>query len=491
MATTIEQKPNLLSAVNTPMIYMLKESDPLEYNGFKFRYVLKIEVNGTEIAVIKIHKNQENVGVFNISHILKSYVETQLTNTSYTTATESIHTLGIFQTNKPFGQNDNQMAEVVANAYYEVASSATNAPELSSLQATSTSYFIPATTPYTKTATNVGGLDINGINFPLAFFMNSDSDEDNHKFFTNAPTEQFVRGSSTSADNIDELTVCFKQGNNSSTPASLITQGDKLDYMAVQYFDSENNAINGTVGGNDTYFFANTTTNGGAAANQSDTVGKSLLYFGCGTKNLETQTRDAEARPSNHTDWSYYRVFGCTSNDVTDRVTKYYHFFRYGSIADASVTRVDDRHQSCTRYDNVRLAWRNRLGAWDYMNFRGKSVETVDIKSENMARVVGNWDTVTENDNFNYNNWDRGKETLYTTANRKLKINSDWLNEEEAIWLEELFTSVNVQILDDAGVIYPVIITNKTYTKKTSVNDKIKIQYTVNLEYANETRTNS
>ena len=124
------------------------------------------------------------------------------------------------------------------------------------------------------------------------------------------------------------------------------------------------------------------------------------------------------------------------------------------------------------------------------MNFRLKSVESVDITSEQMSRVVGNWDSATSN-TFNYNNWDRGNETLFTDAKRKLVINSDYLNEDEAVWLEELFTSVNVQILEDGGIVKPVIITDKSYTKKTSVNDKIKIQYTVNLEYANKVRTNS
>ena len=53
MATTITQKPNLLSAVNTPLIYILTESSSAVYNGFKFRYVLKVEVDGVEIQVLK------------------------------------------------------------------------------------------------------------------------------------------------------------------------------------------------------------------------------------------------------------------------------------------------------------------------------------------------------------------------------------------------------------------------------------------------------
>jgi hypothetical protein len=498
MATTITQKPNLLSAVNTPMIYILKESSSTIYNGFKFRYVLKVEVNGTEKAVIKIHKNQQNVGVFDISHILKTYVSTQLTNLN--NESYSIHSVGIQETAKPFSQNDGQCTKVEVKAFYEVATSATTAPVLSSQQAAATSYYIPATTPFTKTASNVGGLDIINVadssfnNFPLTYFMNSVSDEDNHSFLTNAPTVQFVRGSSTSADNLDQLTICFKQGGG----ASLITQGDKIDYIAIEYFDSTDTVIAGTTGSSNIHFFVNENANGGANATQSTDVKQAILYFGCGTKNIETQTDDvldsseasvsgANARPSNFSNWAYYRIYGASKSNPSFRTTKYYYFYRYG----ASRTGIDDRHQSCTRYDNIRLAWRNRLGAWDYMNFRGKSTKTLSIENNDMESVAGNWDTATEN-TFNYNNWDRGKKTLFKTATRKIQINSDLLNEDEAVWLEELFTSDNVQILDDDyTIIYPVVITDKAYTTKTSVNDKVQIQYTINLEYANKVRTNS
>tara|TARA_R100000231_G_scaffold7090_2_gene10094 strand:+ start:2061 stop:3521 length:1461 start_codon:yes stop_codon:yes gene_type:complete len=486
MATTITQKPNLLSAVNTPLIYILTESSSTVYNGFKFRYVLKVEVDGVEIQVLKIHKNQQNVGIFDLSHILKAHCETQLVNQNSTSY--SIHTLGIQDAGKVFSQNSGQLAKVTVKAFYEVATSATDDPALSSQQASADSFFIPATTPFTKTATNVGGLDIINVadasfnNFPLTFFMNSTSSEDSCTFFTNAPTVQFVRGSSTSADNLDELTICFKQGDASN---GILNQGSKIDNIAIQYFNSAGTLIAGTSGSATVHFFDNTNANGGATSTQSNTVAESILYFGCGTKNLQTQTEDTNARPSNFSDWSYYRIFGCTSNDIANRCTKYYNFYRYGSGA-----TVDDRHQSCTRYDNIRLAWRNRLGAWDYMNFRGRSKESVSIKSEEMSRVVGNWDSATSN-TFNYNNWDRGRETLFTEAQRKLTINSDFLNEDEALWLEELFTSVNVQILEDGGIVKPVIITDKLYTKKTSVNDKIKIQYTIKLEYANKVRTNS
>ena len=37
----------------------------------------------------------------------------------------------------------------------------------------------------------------------------------------------------------------------------------------------------------------------------------------------------------------------------------------------------------------------------------------------------------------------------------------------------------------------PVVITDKSFKKKTLVNDGIKIQYTVNIEFANLTNTNN
>ena len=121
------------------------------------------------------------------------------------------------------------------------------------------------------------------------------------------------------------------------------------------------------------------------------------------------------------------------------------------------------------------------------MNFRGKSTEAVDVKRTEMESVVGTWDSA----DFTYENWDSGRQVLFTEGKRKLVINSDWLNEDEAAWIEELFTSANVEVLADNNIVYPVMVMDKTYTKKTSVNNKIKIQYKISLEYSNKVKTNS
>ena len=470
MAYTIEQKPNQLAGANSPMVFVLKEDSSAIFNADKFRYIAQVYISTTdastwvERAKLKIHKNSADVGIVDVHKIVRSYLETQEKNVGNQEAIAgSIHSIGISDTSNSYSQNTSQVVGVKLVGGYEKASSATAAPEETLTLANTIIYSIPATTPYTDTGTNVGGLDIDGTNNPLTNYMPSGATK---KFLTNAPRVQFVRGSSTAADNIDELTIAFINDG-------LITDGDVIVKMAIEYYNSAGAQIGATK------FFTNDTGSGGKAT--ADDVKNSLLYFGCGTANLQNQVDEPDNQPSDFADWAYYLIYGAdgSGGQKTDK----YYFYRYG----ATRTGVDDRHQSCTRYDNVRLAWRNRLGAWDYMNFRGKSTESVDITRSDAGSVPGTWDSAT----FTYNNWDRGKKTLYTEAMRKLTINSDWLNEDEGIWLEELFTSTNVQILADNNVVYPVVITDKRYTKKTSVNNKIKIQYTVNLEYANKVRTNS
>ena len=475
MAYTIEQKPNQLAGANNPMIFVLKESTSI-INDAKFKYVAKIYKSTTNastwtlLTTIKVHKNNAGVGIIDIHKIVRSSLETQESNVGNIAADTidgSIHSIGISDTSNSYSQNTSQVVGIKVEGGYEKATSQTAAPVLTLPSggvdgASEIIYSIPATTPFTKTASNVGGLDIDGTNNPLTNYIPSGATK---KFLTNAPRVQFVRGGNTAAENIDELTIAFINDG-------LITDGDVLVKMAIEYYNSSGGQMGSTK------YFTNDVASGGKAT--ADDVKNSLLYFGCGTYNLESQVDEPDNQPSEFTDWAYYVIYGAdgSGNQETDK----YYFYRYGSGA-----TVDDRHQSCSRYDNVRLAWRNRLGAWDYMNFRGKSIESIDIKSEEMERVVGSWNSAT----FDYENYDRGRETLFTEAKRKLVVNSDWLNEDEGAWLEELFTSTNVHLLADNSIVYPMIITNTTYTKKTSVNDKIKIQYTINLEYANKVKTNS
>tara|TARA_R100000388_G_scaffold30550_2_gene23920 strand:- start:5772 stop:7199 length:1428 start_codon:yes stop_codon:yes gene_type:complete len=475
MAFTIEQKPNQLAGANNPMMFVLKESTTI-INDPKFKYVAKIYKSTTNastwslLTTIKVPKNNAGVGIIDIHKVVRTSLETQLKDVGNQESIDgSIHSVGKNDTSNIYSQNTSQVVGIKVEGGYEKATSQTTAPVVTLPSggvdgASEIIYSIPATTPFTDTGTNEGGLDIDGTNNPMTKYIPQSIVK---QFLTNSPTYQFVRGGNFSSDNVDELTLAFIQDG-------LITDGAPIEKINVSYYLADGSLINSVD-------ISNVTGVGGKAS--ADDVKNSLIYFGAGTYNLQSFNNGSTnlQRPSNNTNWAYYTIKGlATSGGVR---TKTYYFYRYG----AGITNVEDRHQSCNKYDNIRLAWRNRLGCWDYMNFRGKSMESIDIKSEEIERVVGSWNSAT----FTYENFDRGRETLFTEAQRKLVVNTDWLNEDEGAWLEELFTSTNVHLLDDNSIVYPMIITNKNYTKKTSVNDKMKIQYTINLEYANKVKTNS
>ena len=329
MGYSIEQQPHKFTASNSPMVYVVKESDGAITGAAKFRYIVQVEVSETDtssfstVAKIKIFKNAAGVGIVDIHKIIRNYLETQRANQNSTS--NSIHSLGISDAAKPFSQTESQAVLVRIKGGYEKATSQTLSPveELtpSGTYISNISVSIPATTPYTKTASGVGGLDDDdaGNNMPLLYYINDTTAEDSYSLLTNAPTVQFVRGSSTSTDNVDELTVCFKQGNNASS--SIIPLGEKLEQMAIQYFNSAGTLIAGTSGGATAHFFTNSNANGGATAAESNTAQEAILYFGCGTSNLQTQSLVTNARPSNFSNWAYYRIFGCTSADKNDRCT--------------------------------------------------------------------------------------------------------------------------------------------------------------------------
>ena len=69
-----------------------------------------------------------------------------------------------------------------------------------------------------------------------------------------------------------------------------------------------------------------------------------------------------------------------------------------------------------------------------------------------------------------------------TTTRVKETINTDWLQEEDAVLLQGLLSSTNVAIVTSPS--HPVIITDSSMVRKTVANARLKIQYTLKIEWA-------
>ena len=250
-----------------------------------------------------------------------------------------------------------------------------------------------------------------------------------------------------------------------------------IDWIGITYRDAT-----GSIIGN-VQHIANTNANGGAIpSSEVDTDEERLLYFGCGPQNLETSTVDAyssagtsagAAQPSNFADWAYYTVAGYAGGTFALMTNLYYFIKQDGS---------------CKGFKVRRLGWRNSVGGYDYFNFKMKSTQTINVTRNNYNTLIGRFN----GSKFSYNDTQRGITTRKVTAILKETLQTDWITEQDAILLEKLIMSTAVYIIENADTTYTegVIITNSSFVKKTSANDKM-IQYTINIEYANPVNTNS
>ena len=194
-----------------------------------------------------------------------------------------------------------------------------------------------------------------------------------------------------------------------------------------------------------------------------------IIYTGVGPANIKGQA----AIPAGT---SYYTVHmeGLEEEQIS-------YTYRFNLIDEA-----------CRGYEPIRLAWLNRLGAWDYFTFNLKTTRKSKVKRRNYTQLSGTW-----NEKY-YRPYDHlgGQKVYKIQSTESLSLNSDYINEETANWLKELFESPDVYIVNKFSsntpvptgtaryihkYIEPVIIKTSSYVKKTRANDGL-IQYKLEIE---------
>ena len=142
----------------------------------------------------------------------------------------------------------------------------------------------------------------------------------------------------------------------------------------------------------------------------------------------------------------------------------------------------------------IRLAWLNQWGAWDYYTFTQKSVRSVSTKGSTYTQQSGTW-----NDSmYRVQGFKGGEKSFRVNATERIKMNTDFVNEAESEWFEELINSPEVYILEGYqtdlaqpvlnNYVIPVRLTTSSYIRKTIANDKL-MQYTFEVEKSKTLRT--
>ena len=473
MSLSIEQKPRYrLIPAGSNIIYTLYDAVTInpQNNKFKIKYKATVYVSkktsnivssANRVGVFKVTPNGEGYGVFDLSPVLQNYVSPEYTggtvhNTNniynsqyngvdYTENTpHTIHQIDDFSTNR------NCVRFVAVRFNIEAADSATgNVTEQYNSNTVADTLLIYNGVLYDTDILNLNSTGSFGFNLDQAgFVMNSNTD----KFLTNAPTTQYIREN-------DYLTLSyFSQYDWDFTVGGTGITHPSVKTIQIQFY------YNGSTTGSLITKTIQPST-GGHSAYMSDSNTK-LQFAGIGTGNL---VGAGETVPAN---WDYYTVKALDDN--SNVISDTYNFYK--------------QTEDCKGFETIRLTWLNKFGVWDYYNFTKKSVRTFNTKRKSYTQITGTWNT----SRYRPDGHTVGKKYFGSNTKESITLNTDYITESEAIWLEELFISSDVYILEQRSTdnasegymrkyIKPTTITNSSHTRKTKANDKL-IQYKFNIE---------
>lgn len=323
-----------------------------------------------------------------------------------------------------------------------------------------------------------------------ACLSHADGDENNkfNQYILTSLTKKFLTDKRTdcvrSVRNYDYETLAFFNGVFQIQVGGHGTGGFNPQYIsnvADIYIEAHGtNAFNMVI--------PNTTANGGSETPIFQTnyntpqypayTDEGLLYVGVGPRNIaDNGLTDTGGNP----------VTQATFNGITHYTA---HARSSNGTQISEKIRFDVIPHNC-KYESIRIAYLNRKGAYDYFNFIKKSVNITEITRSNFKKNYGYLPLQVSNNVNDQNKWDYGSygggtRSYNVNAIETIECNSDFMNEADALALQELFTSP-VCYIQRGGQFEPCVVTEKDYTIQTTDNDKLK-QYVVKIQLGHEQR---
>ena len=465
MATLIEQYPIYRTMpVGQEIIFSVSNSGQLQ-NLYNAKFIAKVYISNEAIVpgvtplvgTFKTTPNAVGIGMFDFSPIVESFVNADNlgdTNSEYKNTLITDGQIPLHLMNK-FSTNNNSVRYL--SVQFDIEGSTTQNGNVNPLGEIKTSVSYTLFNGYLKNTDALSLVLGNfGYNFG-AFDMNSLGG----RFLTNAPTTQYA--------NIEDYgTLSFM-----ATPTTTIPVDTTVDNLYIRYYNSSGGSIT-------TDNIDNRIVNGGFDAWDSKAKNQ-LLHIGCFPGNLRNW--DSNIQAAMGADLSFYTV-------------------ELRNLANAVISETVTININCPTlkgFEPIRLTWLNQWGAWDYYTFNMKSTKSISTKGSTYQQMEGTWNE----SRYQVNGYKGGKKAFRVNATEKITMNTDFVNESESEWFEELINSPEVYILegfqDDlifSGVnlsalnqyVTPVRLTTSNFTKKTVANDKL-MQYTFEVEKSKTLRT--
>jgi len=103
------------------------------------------------------------------------------------------------------------------------------------------------------------------------------------------------------------------------------------------------------------------------------------------------------------------------------------------------------------------------------MNFFGQPLKTSTANKSTFKKRQGSWKATA----YIYAPTDRNKVQYQTMIQDSVKLMTGWITDEQATWLEELFSSPDVLVTYGDYSLIPVNITDSNFTWKTTSREKL------------------
>ena len=461
MALTIEQNPlYTLNPVGQEVIFTVLDAAVVSAY-YNVKYIAEVHISdedinlatSTAIGTFKTTPNNAGAGIFDFRPILESFVSPDnlaAIGSAYksepTTAITS-HPLHLID---EYSLNDNVVRYLKIKFKVEGSVDATSEILVIDTEDSSQYTLINGYLKYTdvqdRDATGNFGYDTGVFQLDAAAAG---------RFLTNAPLIQYA--------NIEDYgTLSFM-----ATPVTGSVSTSTVDYFKFSLYDGNTLLL--------TEDIDNTDANGGNTTWTSDTKNQ-LIHLGC-----------FPANRLNTTTWS-----------VLYNAAEYYTIQAFTSV-NLAMSEVMTIYINCPTlkgYEPIRLTWLNQWGVWDYYTFTMKSTKSISTKGSTYQQLEGTWNESI----YQPNGYRGGTKAFRVNATEKITMNTDFVNESESEWFEELINSPEVYILEGTqtdptnpllnNYVTPARLTTSNYTKKTVANDKL-IQYTFEVEKSKTLRTQS
>jgi hypothetical protein len=451
MAISITQYPTSPNMANNTLLFAVTSS---QITQSQFQYIANLSYSGsaTVLQTIKQQPNPSGYGVFDMGQIIANYLDSDnnFKTAQFATSSEASKRFqvrfgeeyatsisGAAITYTGYGPSGNPA--VTASEYYYIVNGLVDPYD-------KVDWNFPSASYYTAVIASDGGTTYSLQNT-----------------LSNAPLTKSIQ------DGEYETISLFNGNFPGVSTASAYAQ----DIFEVQFkvYNSSNTLVQSAS-------FFNTVQNGGgprvnpasgslwASVFSSQSAAQQLLTIGVGPQNIDDWTTALTSS------WAYYDVivYGQSDDGLLNDS---------GSFAKR---RYVKEGAQCG-YDGVRFAWKNEFGVWDYFTFTLQNDKTTAIERESYTQTFVDYST--PNPTVSYNKERRGIKQFYNKLTQTQTANSNWLDQDTADWLRELFYSTNVfQQID--GDFFPVAITSVELVEKTNPRAQKTFQYVIEFQPANQ-----